>query len=539
MPDRTYKNTFGDGETTYHEDGSTSRTYTNLDSSQTTYHSDGSTSRTYDSFFGDHKVTYNSDGSTDRTYNSFFGDHEVTYHGDGSTSRTYDSFFGDHKVTYHDNHGSSSSSSSGSGSGGSSYGGYGNSGSGSSSSYSSGGSSGSIFSGYGEYGSYYSGGSSSSYTPTLKDRIAEPFENMDTTFGALNVFLLMAAFAAFFVGITYHAQFATAMASLLVTISIASFASSKDGLHFLQPLAALFMFFSMTQGTWALMNLLYADDAEWLATCLWVAIGVVAVILIMHAWVSEHTALIIFPFAALSWWGARAVQTADFWYTVVFYTMVVATVLALLMVALLAYAWWDDDVQGSERKRREDPFEDNSKIEDFFWGSIKGNGALFGWGCMFVIVPSIVVAFGLVTSPVVGGVLTVVMAIAHFAAGSKTASRITETWPKARLNAGAICAPFLLSFAAFLAVYGNSYEVATLGATYITYPVDALNGWISVFANPYYYTVQLLDIIPETLLADTTWINYYGGMLPLFSALFYFIIMAVATTAGIYSGEKS
>ena len=68
MSDHTTKDFFGDGYTTYHDDGSTSHT-------------------TKD-FFGDGYTTYHSDGSTSHTSKDFFGDGTTTYHSDGSTSYT-------------------------------------------------------------------------------------------------------------------------------------------------------------------------------------------------------------------------------------------------------------------------------------------------------------------------------------------------------------------------------------------------------------------------------------------------------------------
>ena len=102
MSDHTYKDLFGDGYTTYHEDGSTSHTYKDLfGDGTTTYHSDGSTSHTYKDLFGDGATTYHSDGSSSHTYKDLFGDGTTTYHSDGSTSHTYKDLFGDGYTTYH------------------------------------------------------------------------------------------------------------------------------------------------------------------------------------------------------------------------------------------------------------------------------------------------------------------------------------------------------------------------------------------------------------------------------------------------------
>ena len=64
MSDGTYKDLFGDGYTTYHDDGSTSRTQKDLfGDGYTTYHSDGSTSRTFKDLFGSGYTSYRSGGS--------------------------------------------------------------------------------------------------------------------------------------------------------------------------------------------------------------------------------------------------------------------------------------------------------------------------------------------------------------------------------------------------------------------------------------------------------------------------------------------
>ena len=103
MSDHTYKDLFGDGYTTYHEDGSTSHTYKDLfGDGTTTYHEDGTTSHTHQDLFGDGVTTYHSDGSSSHTYKDLFGDGTTTYHSDGSTSHTYKDFFGDGYTTYHE-----------------------------------------------------------------------------------------------------------------------------------------------------------------------------------------------------------------------------------------------------------------------------------------------------------------------------------------------------------------------------------------------------------------------------------------------------
>ena len=101
MADKTYKNAFDDGYTTYHDDGTTSHTYKNVfDDGTTTYNSDGSTSHTYKNVFDDGMTTYNSDGSTSHTYKNVFDDGYTTYNSDGSTSHTYQNVFDDGYTTY-------------------------------------------------------------------------------------------------------------------------------------------------------------------------------------------------------------------------------------------------------------------------------------------------------------------------------------------------------------------------------------------------------------------------------------------------------
>ena len=101
MSDHTTKDFFGDGYTTYHDDGSTSHTTKDFfGDGYTTYHSDGSTSHTSKDFFGDGTTTYHSDGSTSYTSKDFFGNGYTTYHSDGSTSHTSKDFFGNGYTTY-------------------------------------------------------------------------------------------------------------------------------------------------------------------------------------------------------------------------------------------------------------------------------------------------------------------------------------------------------------------------------------------------------------------------------------------------------
>ena len=65
MSDHTYKDLFGSGYTTYHDDGTTSHTYQDLfGSGYTTRHSDGSTSHTYQDLFGSGYTTYSDGGGT-------------------------------------------------------------------------------------------------------------------------------------------------------------------------------------------------------------------------------------------------------------------------------------------------------------------------------------------------------------------------------------------------------------------------------------------------------------------------------------------
>lgn len=101
MADKTYKNAFDDGYTTYHDDGTTSHTYKNVfDDGTTTYNSDGSTSHTYKNVFDDGMTTYNSDGSTSHTYKNVLDDGYTTYNSDGSTSHTYQNVLDNGYTTY-------------------------------------------------------------------------------------------------------------------------------------------------------------------------------------------------------------------------------------------------------------------------------------------------------------------------------------------------------------------------------------------------------------------------------------------------------
>ena len=149
----TTKDFFGDGYTTYNDDGSTSHTSKDFfGDGYTTYHSDGSTSHTSKDFFGDGYTTYHSDGASSHTTKDFFGDGYTTYHSDGSTSHTTKDFFGDGYTTY--SYGGSTYSS---------YGGYAGYGSDSGySGYSGYGGYGGGYSGYSGYGGGYSGSASSS-----------------------------------------------------------------------------------------------------------------------------------------------------------------------------------------------------------------------------------------------------------------------------------------------------------------------------------------------------------------------------------------
>lgn len=94
MADHTEKAFFGDDWITYHDDGTTSRTYKDLNGNLRTVHSDGSESVTVDNFFDDGQTTYHEDGSKSYTHDSFFGDSKITYNDDGSSYETYESVFG-------------------------------------------------------------------------------------------------------------------------------------------------------------------------------------------------------------------------------------------------------------------------------------------------------------------------------------------------------------------------------------------------------------------------------------------------------------
>ena len=90
MADKTYKNLFDDGYTTYHDDGTKSTTYKNLfDDGVTTYHSDGSKSTTYNNILDNGTTTYHSDGSKSTTYKNILDDGYTTYNSDGSTTKSY------------------------------------------------------------------------------------------------------------------------------------------------------------------------------------------------------------------------------------------------------------------------------------------------------------------------------------------------------------------------------------------------------------------------------------------------------------------
>ena len=151
MSDHTTKDFFGDGYTTYHEDGTKSHTTKDFfGDGYTTYHEDGTKSHTTKDFFGNGTTTYHSDGSKSHTTKDFFGDGYTTYHEDGSRSHTTRDFFGDGYTTYHSGGGYS-----GSYGGGNYGGGY------------SGGSSGGYSSGYGGYGGYVGYGEYSSLSPGI------------------------------------------------------------------------------------------------------------------------------------------------------------------------------------------------------------------------------------------------------------------------------------------------------------------------------------------------------------------------------------
>lgn len=125
MSDRTTKDLFGDGYTTYHDDGSTSHTTKDyFGDGYTTYHDDGSTSRTTKNMFGEGTTTYHSDGTYSHTNKDMFGDGYTTYHSDGSTSHTTKELFGNGYTTYHSGRSSGRSYSGGFYGGGSSGGGY-------------------------------------------------------------------------------------------------------------------------------------------------------------------------------------------------------------------------------------------------------------------------------------------------------------------------------------------------------------------------------------------------------------------------------
>ncbi|MCR5006336.1 MAG: hypothetical protein K6A77_10575 [Clostridiales bacterium] len=103
MPDKTYKNLFDDGYTTYHDDGTKSTTYKNLlDDGVTTYHSDGSKSTTYNNILDNGTTTYHSDGSKSTTYKNILDDGYTTYNSDGTKTKsyTYNNFLDDGTTTY-------------------------------------------------------------------------------------------------------------------------------------------------------------------------------------------------------------------------------------------------------------------------------------------------------------------------------------------------------------------------------------------------------------------------------------------------------
>lgn len=90
MADKTYKNLFDDGYTTYHDDGTKSTTYKNLfDDGVTTYHSDGSKSKTYNNLFDDGTTTYHDDGTKSKTYKNILDDGYTTYNPDGTRTKSY------------------------------------------------------------------------------------------------------------------------------------------------------------------------------------------------------------------------------------------------------------------------------------------------------------------------------------------------------------------------------------------------------------------------------------------------------------------
>ena len=102
MADKTYKNLFDDGYTTYHDDGSKSTTYKNLfDDGYTTYHENGGKSTTYKNILDDGYTTYHRDGSKSSTYGNILDDGYTTYHSDGSKSSTYGNLFDNGYTTYH------------------------------------------------------------------------------------------------------------------------------------------------------------------------------------------------------------------------------------------------------------------------------------------------------------------------------------------------------------------------------------------------------------------------------------------------------
>lgn len=101
MASRTYKDLFGGGYTTYHDNGTTSHTYKNLfGGGYTTYHSNGSTSRTYKDTFGGGKTTYHSNGTKSHTYKDLFGGGYTTYHSDGSKTHSHKNLFGNGYTSY-------------------------------------------------------------------------------------------------------------------------------------------------------------------------------------------------------------------------------------------------------------------------------------------------------------------------------------------------------------------------------------------------------------------------------------------------------
>ena len=180
MADKTYKNLFDDGYTTYHDDGTKSTTYKNLlDDGYTTYNSDGSKSKTYNNLFDNGTTTYHDDGSTSKTYQNVLDDGYTTYNSDGSTTKSYttQNLFDDGYTTHSYTYGGTQNTYGG-GSYGSSYGGT---------SYDS----------YIPTGFYYSGASSIDKTPYRINKDSFPGWALALLWLAFGLMMLPGVWASF------------------------------------------------------------------------------------------------------------------------------------------------------------------------------------------------------------------------------------------------------------------------------------------------------------------------------------------------------